>query len=88
MADKKRNYKAEYEAYQGTPEQIKRRASRNKARTEMVKAGKAHKGDGMDVGHQNGNPLNNDPKNLKMETKHSNRSFPRTKSSAKKNPKD
>ena len=46
-----RNYKREYETYQGKPEQIKKRAERNAARAKMVKAGKAHKGDGKDVDH-------------------------------------
>ena len=58
-----RNYKKEYANYQGRPEQIARRSSRNKARRLM--GDKAVKG--MDVGHKDNNPLNNDPKNLKME---------------------
>lgn len=45
-----RNYKREYETYQGTEQQKKNRAMRNAARRKMVKAGKAHKGDGKDVG--------------------------------------
>jgi hypothetical protein len=85
---KKRDYRQEYDRYQGTPEQIKRRASRNAARAEMVKAGKAHKGDGLDVGHKTGNPMKNGVKNLKMQTKADNRSFARTKTAGKKNPKD
>jgi hypothetical protein len=48
---KDRNYKREYETYQGTPEQIKKRTLRNAARRKMVKAGKVHKGDGKDVAH-------------------------------------
>jgi hypothetical protein len=85
---KKRDYRQEYDAYQGTPEQIKRRASRNKARAEMIKAGKAKVGDGLDVGHKTGNPMINGLKNLKMQTKKDNRSFPRTKTAGKKNPRD
>lgn len=72
--------------YNSKPEQIKRRSSRNKARRKMIKAGKAKKGDGKDVGHRNGNPLNNKRSNLKMQTKRSNRSFARTKTARKKNP--
>lgn len=34
----KRNYKAEYAKYQGTPEQIKKRSERNKARRAYEKA--------------------------------------------------
>lgn len=74
--------------YNAKPEQIKRRSSRNKARRAMIKAGKARKGDGKDVGHRNGNPLDNSSSNLKMQTKKSNRSFPRTKSGRKKNKTD
>ena len=85
---KKRNYRLEYDNYAGTPEQIKRRASRNKARAEMVKAGKARKGDGLDVEHKNGNPRDDRMSNYKMGTKHDNRSYPRTSKARKKNPKD
>lgn len=46
-----RDYAKEYRDYQGTPEQIKRRAQRNAARAKAVKAGKAHKGDGKEVDH-------------------------------------
>jgi hypothetical protein len=79
-----RNYRSEYENYQGSPSQIKRRSSRNKARRKMIKAGRAKVGDGKDVGHKSGNPLNNSEGNLKMQTKKSNRSYPRTKSARKK----
>lgn len=51
MAKKKRNYRKEYDDYQGKPEQIKRRAQRNKARAEAVKDGRASKGDGKEVDH-------------------------------------
>jgi hypothetical protein len=85
------NTKARQEAqrkYNAKPEQKKKRASRNAARRKMIKAGKARKGDGKDVGHANGNPYNNNASNLRMESKKANRSFPRTKSAGKKNPKD
>jgi|TARA_R110002020_G_C16204433_1_gene766515 hypothetical protein len=74
-----RNYKKEYKNYQGKPAQIKKRASRNSARAKMVAGGVAKKNDGKDVAHKNNNPMNNNRKNLKMSTKASNRSFPRTK---------
>jgi hypothetical protein len=48
---KVRNYRREYDTYQGSEQQKKNRAMRNAARAKMVKAGKAHKGDGKDVGH-------------------------------------
>lgn len=75
--NKPRPYKKEYEQYQGTEEQKKNRAARNAARREMMKAGKAHKGDGMDVEHVK--PLSKGGKstasNLRMEKSHDNRSF-------------
>ena len=46
-----RNYKNEYATYQGTEEQKKHRAERNKARRQAIREGTAHKGDGMDVAH-------------------------------------
>ena len=54
----------------------------------MVKAGKAKKGDGKDVAHKNGNPKDNRKSNLKTQAKSKNRSYARTKSAGKKNPKD
>ena len=74
-----RNYRQEYDRYQGTATQKKRRASRNKARRLMVAKGKAKKGDGKDVAHKDNNPLNSVAKNMRMESKKSNRSFKRTK---------
>jgi len=69
-----RNYRKEYDNYQGKADQIKRRSSRNKARRKMVAAGKAKKGDGKDVDHKNRNPMDNGKKNLRMRSKSANRS--------------
>jgi hypothetical protein len=74
-----RNYRQEYDRYQGTTAQKKRRAGRNKARRLIVAKGKAKKGDGKDVAHKDNNPLNSVAKNIRMESKKSNRSFKRTK---------
>lgn len=46
----KRDYKQENK-YKSTPEQIHARVLRNKARREMLKAGKVHIGDGKEVDH-------------------------------------
>jgi hypothetical protein len=48
----KAEMKQHYEEYHGTPEQIKKRSERNKARREMEKKGLVKKGDGMDVDHK------------------------------------
>lgn len=83
-----RNYKKEYDNYHSSPEQKKRRASRNTARARMERAGKVRKGDGKDVDHTNGNPLDNSGKNLRVKSKSSNRSYARTSTSRKKNKSD
>ena len=68
-----RNYAKEYQNYHSQPEQIARRSSRNKARRVMGDKTKI----GMDVGHKDNNPLNNDPKNLRNEDPSKNRREPR-----------
>ena len=68
-----RNYRKEYDNYQGTPEQIARRSSRNKARRVMGDKTKI----GMDVGHKDNDPMNNDPENLRNENPTKNRREPR-----------
>jgi len=78
-----RNYKNEYTKYQGSPAQKKKRASRNAARNTLKKAGIVKKGDGKDVNHRNGNPMDNRAKNLQVTTKRANRSFPRNSRAGK-----
>ena len=72
--------------YQAKPEQVNKREARNRARYQMIKAGKARKGDGMDVMHKDGNALNNKPSNWKMGTHKENRRYARTKNAHKKDP--
>jgi hypothetical protein len=77
--------------YNSKPEQVKRRMARNRARAAMIRAGKARKGDGKDVGHADGNPMNTPKKgtkNLRMESKRANRSYPRNRNGSKRNPRD
>ena len=76
MTKANRNYRQEYDEYQGKPDQIKKRAIRNAARTVEVKAGKAKKGDGKDVAHVKAldkGGLNTN--GLRVESKSKNRSF-------------
>ena len=79
-----RNYRKEYDSYHSKPKQKKRRASRNTARAIMARRGLVKKGDGKDVHHTTGNPMNN--KKLSVKSKSKNRSFARTKTARKKNP--
>lgn len=71
-----RNYDREYANYQGTEEQKKNRAQRNKARRMMIREGVAAKGDGKDVDHVK--PMRSGGtsarSNLRMRSKSANRS--------------
>jgi hypothetical protein len=80
----KRNYKKEYANYHGKPTQIKRRNARNAARNKLKKAGVAVAG--KDVAHKNGNPRDNRRKNLTVKTASQNRSYARTRTAGKRNP--
>ena len=78
-----RDYRREYDTFQGKPEQIKNRAQRNAARAKMAKAGKVKKGDGKDVAHVKAfDKGGNNKTGLRVESKSKNRSFDRD---AKKN---
>ena len=70
----KRDYRKEYDNYQGSSEQKKNRAKRNKVNRLMKKLGRIRKGDGKDVDHKDGNPKNNSMKNLRVVSKSHNRS--------------
>jgi hypothetical protein len=71
-----RNYRSEYDNYQGQPEQIKKRGERVKARRMMEKTGAVTKGDGKDVDHKK--PLRSGgtttKSNLRVRSKSANRS--------------
>lgn len=68
-----RDYAKEYKNYQGKPEQIKNRSSRNLARRLMKKKLGA-KIKGKDIDHKDGNPRNNSTGNLRIMDKSKNRS--------------
>lgn len=75
-----RNFRKEYDDYHAKPEQVARRASRNKARADAEKTGSVHKGDGKEVDHKDMNPLNNSSRNKRVISKSANRSRqPKTK---------
>lgn len=79
MPRKIRDYQDEYQKYQRTSKQKKRRAMRNKARRKLLREGRVRLGDGMDVDHKDHNPHNNSKSNLRVVSKRNNRSFPRNK---------
>jgi hypothetical protein len=76
-----RDYRREYDNYQGKPEQLKNRAKRNSARAKMIAAGRVRKGDGKDVDHKR--PLSKggstNKSNLRVVSTHTNRAFKRQK---------
>lgn len=75
---KERNFRQEYDRYQGTAEQKKNRAARNAARAKMARKGKVKKGDGKDVAHVKAFDKGGDNSTgLKVESKSRNRSFKR-----------
>ena len=82
MTGGKRDYKKELAwEHSKAPNRVKDRASRNKARSMMMKAGKAKKGDGKDVGHIKAISKGglSTMYNLQMQSQSSNRSFSRNK---------
>jgi len=83
-----RNYALERKNYQGKPAQMERNAARKRARRAAERAGLVKPFDGKDVSHKNGNPLDNRPSNLQVESRSANRSYPRTKTARKRNPFD
>lgn len=68
---KKRDYAKEYRDYHGKPEQIKRRAERNKSRQKLIDAGVNVKG--KDVDHKDHNTANMSRSNLRVRSVHANR---------------
>ena len=75
MARAKRNYRKEYDEYQGKPEQIARRSQRNKARRAAEKKGQVRKGDGKEVDHLGSNRKGKlDNSKVKVVSKKKNRS--------------
>jgi hypothetical protein len=65
-------------AYENTPEQVKNRMERNKARYKLLKEGKVKKGDGKDVAHVKAADKGGTIKDgVKVQSKSTNRSFKR-----------
>jgi len=86
MKNGKRDYKRQYEEYDGKEEVKKDRAKRNGARRQMEHEGKVSKGDGKDVDHKK--PLSkggiNSRSNLRVRSSSANKSFARKKNGAMK----
>lgn len=68
--------------YNAKPEQLKRRAERNKARRQAMAKGIVRKGDGKDVDHKNGN-TSHMGKNLRILSESANRRMNRRSAKTK-----
>ena len=74
---KKRNYTNAVK-YEDTPEQVKHREERNRIRAKLMREGKVHKGDGMDVAHKKAMDKGGTIKDgVRVESASKNRSFKR-----------
>ena len=71
MGNPHRDYRKEYDDYHGKPDEIARRAARNKARSKKKKKGFLSRFDEVD--HIDNNPENNSPDNLRVVSRHKNR---------------
>ncbi len=81
---KKRDYKRE-QKYDSQPHVKKKRANRNLARRRAMRAGLVRKGDGKDVHHVNGNALDKNGR-TRVVSATKNRSYARTRTAGKRNP--
>jgi len=79
MSSPARNYREEYDDYHGKPDEIARRAARNKARSTRKKKGFLSRFDEVD--HIDNNPENNSPDNLRVVSRHKNRTRSHKKTS-------
>lgn len=65
-------------AYEDSPEQVKNRMERNRARAKLLREGKVHKGDGKDVAHVKAADKGGTIKDgVRVESASKNRSFKR-----------
>ena len=74
VKDKNRNYAKEAE-WQSTPEQLHRRAQRNKARRAAIREGLVKKGDNKEVHHLDAPRKGSLPNKVKVVSKKENRSI-------------
>lgn len=66
--------KAKQRAYENSPEQVKRREARNRARAKAIRAGKVRKGDNKELDHIGFHPYGSlDKVPTKVVSRHANR---------------
>lgn len=68
-----RNYKRE-NAWENSPEQVRRRVARNRARRKAMKEGRVHKGDNKELDHVGSHPHGSlDHVPTRVKSRHANR---------------
>ncbi len=75
MTKRKRVYSEYDRNLQATPEEVRKRVARNKARRAAIKSGKAKVGDGKDVHHVGGMKNGKKPGKTKVISRKKNRSL-------------
>ena len=60
-------------AYNAKPEQRARRSARTNERNKRIRKGQLAVGDGKDIDHKDGNPMNNSPSNISITSQNYNR---------------
>jgi len=65
--------KHEYSRFQSSKKAKRDRASRNRARRQVEREGRVHRGDGKEIDHSDSNPRNNSGSNLRVVSRHTNR---------------
>lgn len=83
-----RDYAKERANYDGKPHVMAKNAARKRARRLAEKKGLVKPFDGKDINHADGNPHNNRLSNLEAIPASKNRSYPRTSTARKVNPRD
>lgn len=69
-----RDYAEEYRRYGASTKAKKDRAARNRNRRRALREGRVHKGDGKELDHIDSNPRNNSRSNIRVISRHANRS--------------
>jgi len=69
-----RDYRKEYDRHHSSKKAIQARGKRTTNRRRAIRKGVVSKGDGVDIDHKDGNPMNNSSTNLRKRSAASNRS--------------
>ena len=80
MVDTPAQHRRNQAKFQKKPTEVKKRVLRNAARRHALAIGRVHKHDGKDIDHKQGTGAGNAASNLRVLSRHANRSYRRTSS--------